>query len=115
MCYGTSSIEHPGVSMISMERRTYYVGGKIEGLAVPERPFPCPTPEETRAMLPPGKDVVAFQCRNPIHRAHYELFTRARRRERWRRRGVPRPPHHGPHPGRRHLRPGAVPHLRGAR
>jgi hypothetical protein len=39
--------------------------------------FPCATPEEVRASLPKGADVVAFQCRNPIHRAHYELFTRA--------------------------------------
>ena len=30
-----------------------------------------------RAELPTDVDVVAFQCRNPIHRAHYELFTRA--------------------------------------
>ena len=77
MCYGTSSIEHPGVAMISMERRKYYIGGKIEGLNIPQRPFPCPTPAEVRAGLPAGKDVVAFQCRNPVHRAHYELFTRA--------------------------------------
>jgi len=77
LCYGTSSIEHPGVSMISMERRKYYIGGSLEGLEIPVRPFPCPSPEEVRATLPAGKDVVAFQCRNPIHRAHYELFTRA--------------------------------------
>ncbi len=27
-------------------------------------------------MLPANTDVVVFQCRNPVHRAHYELFTR---------------------------------------
>merc|ERR1719276_423373 len=63
--------------MISMERGKFYIGGKAEGLSVPPRPFPCPDPAAVRAMLPEGKDVVAFQCRNPIHRAHYELFTRA--------------------------------------
>ena len=39
--------------------------------------FPCQSPAEVRAGLPANTDVVAFQCRNPIHRAHYELFIRA--------------------------------------
>ena len=50
---------------------------QVHGLELPKRVFPCATPAEVREMLPAGKDVVAFQCRNPIHRAHYELFTRA--------------------------------------
>ena len=37
---------------------------------------PPQTPAEVRAELP-STDIVAFQCRNPIHRAHYELFIRA--------------------------------------
>eukprot|EP00884_Botryococcus_braunii_P002951 jgi/Botrbrau1/12657/Bobra.67_1s0022.1 len=76
-CYGTSSIEHPAVQMITMERGKYYMGGKVKGLALPERVFPCATPSDVRATLPAGVDVLAFQCRNPIHRAHYELFIRA--------------------------------------
>mmetsp|Transcript_58170 Transcript_58170/g.185180 ORF Transcript_58170/g.185180 Transcript_58170/m.185180 type:complete len:244 (-) Transcript_58170:124-855(-) len=63
--------------MISMERGRYYIGGAVKGLELPKRVFPCKTPAEVRATLPAGVDVVAFQCRNPIHRAHYELFTRA--------------------------------------
>ena len=76
-CYGTTSLEHPAVRMIATERRRFYLGGRIQGLELPSRVFPCKTPSEVRAGLPAGEDVVAFQCRNPIHRAHYELFTRA--------------------------------------
>ncbi len=76
-CYGTTSLEHPAVKMIATERGRFYLGGRIEGLELPSRVFPCKTPAEVRATLPGGQDVVAFQCRNPIHRAHYELFTRA--------------------------------------
>ena len=76
-CYGTTSLEHPAVRMIACERGRYYLGGRVQGLEIPRRVFPCRTPAEVRETLPPGEDVVAFQCRNPIHRAHYELFTRA--------------------------------------
>jgi sulfate adenylyltransferase len=76
-CYGTTSIEHPAVKMIATERGRFYLGGTVQGLALPSRVFPCKTPAEVRTNLPEGQDVVAFQCRNPIHRAHYELFTRA--------------------------------------
>lgn len=77
MCYGTSSLEHPGVQMIAMERGKYYLGGAVRGLDIPKRVFPCKSPADLRKELPSNVDVVAFQCRNPVHRAHYELFTRA--------------------------------------
>jgi sulfate adenylyltransferase len=76
-CYGTTSLEHPAVRMIATERGRFYFGGRVQGLELPQRVFPCRTPAEVRATLPLNEDVVAFQCRNPIHRAHYELFTRA--------------------------------------
>jgi len=77
LCYGVSTLEHPGVRMVAMERGHTYIGGALRGVGTPERVFPCQSPKEVRAMLPANQDVVAFQCRNPIHRAHYELFMRA--------------------------------------
>ncbi len=80
-CYGTSSLDHPAVTMIFHERGKYYLGGKLIGLELPKREFPCKTPFEVRSTLPSNYDIVAFQCRNPIHRAHYELFTNALKSE----------------------------------
>ncbi len=77
LCYGTNSLDHPAVKMIFNERGRFYIGGRVYGLEIPNREFPCKTPKEVRATLPSNFDVVAFQCRNPIHRAHYELFTNA--------------------------------------
>ena len=73
----TANLEHPGTLMVATERGQWYLGGKLWGFAIPRRVFPCETPQELRATLPKDADVVAFQCRNPVHRAHYELFTRA--------------------------------------
>jgi len=77
LCYGTNSLDHPAVKMIFNERGRFYIGGSVYGFELPIREFPCKTPEEVRSTLPSNHDVVAFQCRNPIHRAHYELFTNA--------------------------------------
>jgi sulfate adenylyltransferase len=74
--FGTSSLEHPGVYDLATNRGRFYYGGPVFGLAVPKRSMPCKSPKEVRASLPKGKPVVAFQCRNPIHRAHFELVRR---------------------------------------
>eukprot|EP01120_Amphizonella_sp_Union-15-10_P011526 TRINITY_DN490_c0_g1_i1.p1 TRINITY_DN490_c0_g1~~TRINITY_DN490_c0_g1_i1.p1 ORF type:complete len:710 (+),score=161.80 TRINITY_DN490_c0_g1_i1:74-2131(+) len=79
--YGTVSLDHPGVSDLVLNRGKYYIGGKIHGLDIPKRSdgIEYRSPAEIRKELPPHKSVVAFQCRNPIHRAHYELLLRAQK------------------------------------
>lgn len=71
--FGTSSLEHPGTRVVAMERGHTYLGGELVGLEAPKRVFPCATPTEVRQMLDGVQDVVAFQCRNPLHKAHYHL------------------------------------------
>lgn len=37
LCYGTTSLEHPGTLMVATERGKYYLGGKVFGLDIPQR------------------------------------------------------------------------------
>ncbi|KAF5830471.1 ATP-sulfurylase [Dunaliella salina] len=37
LAYGTSSLEHPGVRMVAMERGHHYIGGKLHGFELPKR------------------------------------------------------------------------------
>lgn len=77
MTFGTSELEHPGSRVVAMERGSHYLGGELIGLNTPKRVFPCATPLEVREMIKEASDVVAFQCRNPLHQAHYNLAIRS--------------------------------------
>jgi len=82
MVYGTTSREHPGVSYVMSEAYPWYVGGRLEGVALPAhydftslRLGPVELRAEFQRMG--WRRVVAFQTRNPLHRAHQELTLRA--------------------------------------
>jgi sulfate adenylyltransferase len=82
--FGTTSKAHPGADYAQNKANPWYVGGKLEGLQLPAH-------YDFRALrLTPGelrsefsrlgwRRVVAFQTRNPMHRAHQELTFRAAR------------------------------------
>merc|ERR1712187_149646 len=78
-CYGTTSLEHPTVFSLIAELGKYNVGGRIHCLASPKFGYETQKAGEVRATLTPGKPVVAFQNRNPIHKAHFELLKCAQR------------------------------------
>jgi sulfate adenylyltransferase len=75
--YGTTDPKHPGVAIILSEPKTL-IGGPVEVLQDRSREgldAYLLTPKETRAIMDEKgwKTVVAFQTRNPIHRAHEYL------------------------------------------
>jgi sulfate adenylyltransferase len=80
--YGTTSPLHPGASYLLERTNPWYVGGRLEGIQRPThydfRALRL-NPLELRAeFLRLGwRRVVAFQTRNPMHRAHQELTLRA--------------------------------------
>ena len=80
--FDSSNLEHPAVNYLMNISNTHYVGGTLQGLQLPYHyDFQSlrRTPAEMRAeFVEKGWDkLVAFQTRNPMHRAHVELTTRA--------------------------------------
>jgi len=80
--FGTTSAVHPGVDYLLNRGNGWYVGGKLEGMQEPSHyDFKAirQTPAELRAEFSRmgWRHVVAFQTRNPMHRAHVELTFRA--------------------------------------
>jgi sulfate adenylyltransferase len=83
--YGTSDPFHPGVDHVLNRTNPFYVSGKLEGVQSPSH-YDFRTlrlkPAELRAEFARlgWRRVVAFQTRNPMHRAHQELTFRAAKR-----------------------------------
>ncbi len=80
--YGTTATSHPGVAHLLGGTHPCYVGGRIEGVQPPIhydfRDLRL-TPAALRAQFAGlgWRRVVAFQTRNPLHRAHQALTLRA--------------------------------------
>jgi sulfate adenylyltransferase len=83
--YGTKRFDHPGGRMVESDPRTQLVGGKLRVLPPPAHPEYGEyllTPRMTRALIRDRKwqRALAFQTRNPLHRAHeYALVAGAER------------------------------------
>jgi sulfate adenylyltransferase len=80
--FGTTDDTHPGVNHLLNQSNPVYIGGKLTGI---ERPTHYDfkhlrdDPHEIRERFQKlgWRKVVAFQTRNPMHRAHFELTFRA--------------------------------------
>jgi sulfate adenylyltransferase len=80
--FGTTSTDHPGVAHLLHKTHPVALAGRLEGLQMPiHYDFRSlrRTPAELRAEFAREgwRRVVAFQTRNPMHRAHCELSLRA--------------------------------------
>ena len=80
--FGTTDDKHPGVSHLRHRTNDVYIGGRLRGVETPmhyDFKHLRDTPKELRDRFQKlgWRRVVAFQTRNPMHRAHQELTFRA--------------------------------------
>jgi sulfate adenylyltransferase len=86
LVFGADDLAHPAVNYLHNVAGKYYVGGELEGLELPNHyDFKGlrESPAELRAKFSKlgWRKIVAFQTRNPMHRAHQELTFRAAKNE----------------------------------
>ena len=82
--FGADDVAHPSVNYLHNVAGPVYLGGPITGIQAPTHyDFKArrDTPNELRAFFRKmgWRRIVAFQTRNPLHRAHQELTFRAAR------------------------------------
>ena len=82
--YGADDSAHPAVNYLHNTAGSVYLGGPVTGIQQPvhyDFRGRLDTPNELRALFRKlgWRKVVAFQTRNPLHRAHQELTFRAAR------------------------------------
>ncbi|HFC30182.1 MAG TPA: bifunctional sulfate adenylyltransferase/adenylylsulfate kinase [Oceanospirillales bacterium] len=80
--FATNDEKHPAVHYLMHKTNNFYIGGTLQGLQLPvhyDYRQHRHTPAELRAKFKrlTWNKVVAFQTRNPMHRAHQELTFRA--------------------------------------
>lgn len=82
LVFGKADDHHPGVSYLLYNMKDRYVGGRVTQVGLPKRHdfvHLRHTPAELKQVFAERNwdQVVGFQTRNPMHRAHYELVKRA--------------------------------------
>jgi sulfate adenylyltransferase len=80
--FGTTDLMHPAVNYLFSKVQPVYIGGHLEGIEPPihyDFKHLRDSPAELREHFEKWgwKRIVAFQTRNPMHRAHQELTIRA--------------------------------------
>jgi sulfate adenylyltransferase len=84
--FGTNDEKHPAVSYLLNQSKPVYIGGRVESVQLPLH-YDYRSLRDTPAQLREEfakrgwRKIVAFQTRNPMHRAHHELTLRASKDE----------------------------------
>ena len=84
--YNTTDLTHPGVNYLINKTNRFYLGGLLEKISDPKHydyKEYRHTPRQLRDVFKKlkWKKVIAFQTRNPLHRAHVEMIKNAIKNE----------------------------------